>query len=182
MQEDVALDRGQDAAEDLKKAARRILGMPEDGGGETPTSVQLMAMIDRQKRYYRQFDRPREDPMHEIRSRLGDRWSVMILVVLRTGAFRPAVLGRLVSLISVEEKQISARVLTFHLRQLERDGLVRRTVLSPSPLSVEYGITALGTDLLTVWDTLRDWTFAHSDEIRAAQGAFDRLRAETEGW
>ena len=67
----------------------------------------------------------REDPMREIFARLGDKWSMLILLLLRGGALRHSALKKLISVMAADEP-ISQRVLTLRLRALERDGLVAR--------------------------------------------------------
>ena len=69
-------------------------------------------------------------------------------------------------------------VLTLHLRQLGRDGLIQRTVLPTTPLSVSYSLRPLGRDLLRLWDVLREWTFEHAAQIQAAQAMFDFQAAQ----
>ena len=113
----------------------------------------------------------RSDPMREILARLGDKWSPLLLMLLRTGSFRHATLRRLVGVIS-SEGDISQRMLTLRLRALERDGLIRRRVLSTVPSAVMYSLTDAGHGLVAHLDALNAWTRTHSEAIRVAQAHF----------
>ena len=113
----------------------------------------------------------RTDPMREILARLGDKWSPLLLLLLRTGSFRHATLRRLVGVISAEG-DISQRMLTLRLRALERDGLIRRRVISTTPSAVMYSLTDAGHGLVAHLDALNAWTRTHSDAIHAAQARF----------
>jgi DNA-binding HxlR family transcriptional regulator len=73
---------------------------------------------------------------------------------------------------------ISQRMLTLTLRQLERDGLVRRTVHPVVPPRVDYELTPLGSTLLATIQSLVAWTTEHLDEIAAARAAYDARLAE----
>ena len=64
-------------------------------------------------------------------------------------------------------------MLTRTLRNLERDGLVRRTVTPTTPPQVEYALTAMGEDLFGPIAALADWTITHADCIDAARAAYD---------
>jgi len=114
----------------------------------------------------------RDDPMREIFARLGDRWSMLILLVLRTGTYRHAALKRLIGTLGAEGG-ISQRMLTLRLRGLERDGLVRQTQLPSKAPHVEYDLTPLGHELLAQVDGLMEWIRGRGAEIHAAREAFD---------
>jgi len=113
----------------------------------------------------------REDPMREIFARLGDKWSMLILHLLRGGALRHSALKKLINLMGADEA-ISQRVLTLRLRSLERDGLVARMVTPTTPPRVDYSLTPLGLSLLTPVDGLMLWIRNHNEAIRDAQAAF----------
>ncbi len=115
----------------------------------------------------------RDDPMREIFARLGDRWSMLILLVLRTGTYRHAALKRLIGELGAEGR-ISQRMLTLRLRGLERDGLVRQTQLPSKAPHVEYDLTPLGIELLAQVDRLMEWIRGHGTEIARSREAFDR--------
>jgi DNA-binding HxlR family transcriptional regulator len=114
----------------------------------------------------------RDDPMREIFARLGDRWSMLILLVLRTGTYRHAALKRVIGALGAEGG-ISQRMLTLRLRGLERDGLVRQTQIPSKSPHVEYDLTALGHELLDQVDRLMEWIRGRNPEIRQARAAFD---------
>jgi DNA-binding HxlR family transcriptional regulator len=102
----------------------------------------------------------------EILSRIGDKWSVQVVVELGKDTRRFNELRRMVN-------GISQRMLTLTLRGLERDGLVTRTVYPTIPPRVEYKLTGLGCSLLTVVRALGDWAIENRDEILAARARFD---------
>jgi DNA-binding HxlR family transcriptional regulator len=72
---------------------------------------------------------------------------------------------------------ISQRMLTLTLRQLERDGLVRRTVHAVVPPRVDYELTSLGVTLHETIQALVTWTESHQNEIAAARAAYDARAA-----
>lgn len=106
------------------------------------------------------------DLFRSILSRIGDKWSLMIIGVLNGGPKRFTELKAVVP-------GISARMLTLTLRQLERDGLVTRTVFAEIPPRVEYRCTPLGTTLQAPVIALAEWIAAHQDEIATRRDAFD---------
>src|ERR1700723_1442279 len=93
-----------------------------------------------------------------ILARVGDKWTVLIVVLLGDGPKRFNEIKRMVD-------GISQRMLTFTLRGLERDGLVTRTVFPTSPQRVEYKLTKLGTTLWRAVEPLGSWALAHVVEI-----------------
>jgi DNA-binding HxlR family transcriptional regulator len=105
----------------------------------------------------------------EILNRVGDKWSVLVVVLLGQGTQRFNELKRAV-------EGISQRMLTATLRGLERDGLVKRTVHPTNPPQVEYELTALGRSLLEPVSTLAMWAQGHRAEVQRARDAFDRKR------
>ncbi|TCP57484.1 HxlR family transcriptional regulator [Tamaricihabitans halophyticus] len=102
-------------------------------------------------------------PVSEVLRRIGDKWTVLVIVLLGKRKHRFNELHR-----SIEG--LSQRMLTRTLRSLERDGLVAREVYPTIPPSVEYGLTPLGESLLTPLSALADWAVAHADEMSAARG------------
>jgi len=101
-----------------------------------------------------------------ILSRVGDKWSILIVMTLAGGTRRFSELKRLID-------GISQRMLTHSLRGLERDGLVTRTVYPTIPPRVDYALTDLGRSLCVPVMALGQWVQAHLDEIDAARAAFD---------
>src|SRR6202167_5638810 len=114
----------------------------------------------------------RDQPMREVFARIGDKWSTLLLHLLRTGSYRHAVLRRLVSAVG-SEGRISQRMLTLRLRALERDGLIARYASSTRPPGVEYSLTALGSGLVQQLDGIMQWIREHLTEIRQARTQFE---------
>lgn len=105
-------------------------------------------------------------PVTDILSRIGDKWSVMIVMLLGPGPKRFNEICRAIN-------GISQRMLTLTLRGLERDGLVTRTVTPSIPPRVDYELTELGQSLRCPIDALGEWAFANRDRIDAARATFD---------
>ena len=113
------------------------------------------------------------DPACELRNildRIADKWSLLVIYVLADGVRRFTELRR-------EIDGISQRMLTLTLRQLEREGLVRRTVFAVVPPRVDYELTPLGSTLLDTIKSLVVWAGEHGHEIAAARAAYD-VRSE----
>ena len=72
---------------------------------------------------------------------------------------------------------ISQKMLTQTLRDLERDGLVKRTIYPEVPPRVEYELTQLGRTLCAPLGSLTQWAHDHIDEVKRAQAGFDAGRA-----
>lgn len=105
-------------------------------------------------------------PIREVLDRIGDKWSVLVVVLLGAGTHRFGELHRAID-------GISQRMLTVTLRGLERDGLVSRTVHPSVPPRVEYALTELGHTLLGPLSAVADWATDHRDDIRAARARYD---------
>ena len=101
-------------------------------------------------------------PAGDVFRRVGDKWSVLVLILLGGRPHRYNELHR-----SIEG--ISQRMLTRTLRGLETDGLVHREVHPTVPPGVEYRLTALGGTLLEPLSALADWAVAHEADIAAAR-------------
>ena len=97
--------------------------------------------------------------------RIGDKWSILILLTLAQAPTRFNALGRIVP-------DISRRMLSETLKSLERDGLVWRKVTPTTPPAVEYGLTDRGRSLIVALRPLVDWAAAEAPAILA-----DRARA-----
>ena len=105
-------------------------------------------------------------PLRDVLDRVGDKWSVLVIVFLKDGKMRFSGLRR-----SIEG--ISQRMLTHTLRQLERDGLIDRTVYPSVPVRVEYELTALGRTLIEPLAALAQWAEGHRGAILSARAAYD---------
>jgi DNA-binding HxlR family transcriptional regulator len=101
-----------------------------------------------------------------ILGRVADKWTVLIVVLLGDGPKRFNEIKRMVG-------GISQRMLTFTLRGLERDGLVKRTVFLTSPQRVDYELTELGGTLWEAVEPLGSWARAHGAAILSSREAFD---------
>jgi DNA-binding HxlR family transcriptional regulator len=99
-------------------------------------------------------------------SRIGDKWSVLIVATLGEGPRRFNELRR-------EIPSVSQRMLTLTLRNLERDGLVSRTVTPTIPPRVDYALTDLGHSLQKPITALSQWAIDNVASIHAAQALFD---------
>ena len=109
----------------------------------------------------------REDPgIRAVHDRLGDKWSLLVIVELTRGPLRFRQLQHAVG-------GISQRMLTLTVRRLERDGLVRRTVYPTVPAQVDYRLTEMGTSLTHLLKALADWSLAHRKDITQAQTDYD---------
>jgi DNA-binding HxlR family transcriptional regulator len=101
-----------------------------------------------------------------VLARVGDKWSVFVIMMLFDGPKRFNELKRLVG-------GISQRMLTLTLRGLERDGLVTRTVFPTIPPRVDYALTPLGRDLLQPVSALGAWAIRNQPKIARARERFD---------
>ena len=101
-----------------------------------------------------------------VLNRIGDKWSVLIVMILATGPRRFNELKRQID-------GSAQRMLTLTLRGLERDGLISRTVESSVPPKVTYALTELGQSLREPVEGLGRWAIQHIGCIRTAQQRFD---------
>ena len=116
---------------------------------------------------------PRPDPQHadcrgvaSVLARVGDKWSVFVIMMLGDGPKRFNELKRMIN-------GISQRMLTLTLRGLERDGLVTRTIYPTIPPRVDYELTDLGHGLARPVQALGMWAKDHQNQIEAARNSFD---------
>ncbi len=110
----------------------------------------------------------------EILSRVGDKWSVQVVVQLGGEPKRFNELRRDVG-------GISQRMLTLTLRGLERDGLVTRKIYPTIPPRVEYRLTELGCSLLNTVRALGSWAIENRDHILEARRRFDEAAGHGPG-
>lgn len=106
--------------------------------------------------------------INAVLSRVGDRWSVLVIFTLRDGRRRFNELKR--------ELDISQRMLSLTLRDLERDGLVSRHYHPTIPPKVEYELTDLGRSLRQPVEVLARWALDNHAAIDSARAAFDRAQ------
>lgn len=105
-------------------------------------------------------------PVREILAKVGDKWSILTIMMLGDGTKRFSELQRGI-------EGISQRMLTLTLRGLERDGLLTREVFPTIPPRVEYTLTPLGQSLRAPINALGQWVMANLPEIDAARRRFD---------
>jgi DNA-binding HxlR family transcriptional regulator len=110
-------------------------------------------------------------PIRDVLDQIGDKWSTLILITLAGRTHRFGELRRAIA-------DISQRMLTQTLRDLQRDGLVSRHVFPTQPPSVEYRLTPLGRSLLEPIAGLVHWAEAHHAAIREARSVFEREGVE----
>jgi DNA-binding HxlR family transcriptional regulator len=107
-------------------------------------------------------------PTRDALERMANRWTVLVTHVLEDGPTRfNSLKGRL---------GVSSQVLTRVLRDLERDGLIRRTIYAEVPTRVEYSLTPLGGTMCSVVHEVRQWAEKTSPEIAMAREVFDASR------
>ena len=104
--------------------------------------------------------------VNDILARIGDKWTMQVVMSLSDGPVRFNALRRAID-------GISQRMLTRTLRGLERDGLVERAVTPSVPPRVDYSLTPLGLSLRDPVRVLGVWAMANKDEVDAARARFD---------
>ncbi len=104
--------------------------------------------------------------VRDVQDRLGDKWTVHVVVELAPGPRRFRELQRLVT-------GVSQRMLTLTLRRLERDGLVSRTVYPTTPPQVEYALTETGHSMTHLIKQLVDWSLDHRAVIARSRERWD---------
>ncbi|QMU72218.1 helix-turn-helix domain-containing protein [Streptacidiphilus sp. P02-A3a] len=105
-------------------------------------------------------------PMVEVLARVAGKWSVSILLAASRGPIRFTELERIIP-------GISRRMLTLNLRNLERDGLLVRTVYPTVPPKVEYTATPMALELRGTLDELTAWAERHRTAVHEARVAYD---------
>jgi len=106
----------------------------------------------------------------DVLSRIGDKWTVLVVEILGCGPTRFNELRRRIG-------NISQKMLTTTLRQLERDGMLTRTVYPTIPPRVDYELTELGRDLLVPVRTLGEWARLNIGRIEDARLRYDSQEA-----
>lgn len=106
------------------------------------------------------------NPLTVALSRIGDKWTIQIVMELEAAPKRFSELRRAVG-------GISQKMLTLTLRALERDGLVTRTVYPTKPPSVEYALTDLGKEMVVPVRALGGWVIENLPRIESARARFD---------
>ncbi len=105
-------------------------------------------------------------PIRHVIDGIGDKWTILVVTGLKASDLRFSELKRQIP-------DISQRMLTQTLRNLERDGLVLRTVTPTIPPRVDYALTDLGRSLTDELAPLAKWALANLPVIAGARRAFD---------
>lgn len=104
-------------------------------------------------------------PIRDVLDRLGDRWTLLVLMELQAATLR-------FSAIKKQIPDISPRMLAQTLRQLEYDGLVARKIYPTIPPKVEYTLTPLGRSILKPVGALIEWAGENHASVRAARASY----------
>jgi len=110
-------------------------------------------------------------PVREVLDRLGDKWSVLIILTLNEGTLRFSKVKKAIP-------DISQRMLTFTLRHLERDGLVNRKMYMTVPPRVEYSLTNLGKSFSVKANLLVEWADTNRPKIDASRSDYDKRNTQ----
>jgi DNA-binding HxlR family transcriptional regulator len=105
--------------------------------------------------------------IRDVLERLGDRWSVLVLVELSKGVRRFRELERAIP-------GISQRMLTLTTKRLCRDGLIERTVYPTTPPQTDYRLTSMGESLAHMVFALADWSRDHKSAVASARSRWDQ--------
>ena len=117
------------------------------------------------QRYREQKDLADICPIRDVLDRVGDKWSVLLIFTLAERSHRFGELRRAVT-------DISQRMLTQTLRELQEDGMISRTVHPTTPPSTEYALTDLGRSLVEPLTGLARWAESHHEEIKHARADY----------
>lgn len=117
-----------------------------------------------------QWDSREDCEVRQILDRIADKWSLLVIALLDQETLRFNELRRCID-------GVSQRMLTVTLRQLERDGLVLRTVHPTVPPRVYYALTPMGRTLHQTVQSLVAWTERHQNDIAAARARYDEREA-----
>jgi DNA-binding HxlR family transcriptional regulator len=109
-------------------------------------------------------------PTRLILDRIGDKWSVLVVLCLTEGPRRFTELRRLIG-------GVTPKVLTQTLRTMERDGLVTRQVFAEVPPRVEYALTPMGLSLHRPIQAITDWAEENAEAVLAARARHDEPSA-----
>lgn len=109
-------------------------------------------------------------PVRNVLDGVFGKWASLLLLALAEQPYRFGALRRLVP-------DISQRMLTQTLRDLQRDGYVHREVFPTTPPSVEYSLTDLGRSMFSALHPLIEWAETHFPDVRKARASFDAAEA-----
>lgn len=106
-------------------------------------------------------------PFQKMLVRISNKWNVLVVRRLSNRRMRPSALRR-------EIGNISPKVLTQTLRELESYGLIEREIFPIVPPKVEYRLTPMGDSLVIALDALRDWAMDNNASVEAAMEAYQQ--------
>ncbi len=109
-------------------------------------------------------------PVRSVLDKIGDKWSLLLVMTLSGGPLRFNELKRRVP-------DISQKMLTQTLRELQRDGMVARQVFPTVPPAVEYRLTAMGQSVIVPFGALVSWANQNHEQIYASRAEFDGQEA-----
>ncbi|MEV0248577.1 helix-turn-helix domain-containing protein [Nocardia sp. NPDC050712] len=107
-----------------------------------------------------------ECPARHLLDRIADKWVSLVINALAEGPQRYSDLHRRLA-------SVSQKMLTQTLRNLERDGLLTRTMAPAAPVRVDYELTELGVSLLPVMQAIKGWAENHMDQVLEPRQAYD---------
>jgi DNA-binding HxlR family transcriptional regulator len=114
-------------------------------------------------------------PIHELLTRLGDKWSMLVIVALAQADGNRARFSELMRTVN----GISQRMLTTTLRQLERDGMLTRHLFPEVPPRVEYALTNHGLSLLEPVQSMVTWVEKNWPAIQGARKTYDERKQKS---
>lgn len=104
--------------------------------------------------------------------RIADRWTILVFLALKDGTLRFNEIKRAL-------RDVSQKMLTQTLRNLERDGLLKREVIATVPVTVKYTLTPMGFSLLGIIEQLREWAYAHALEMHSSSQSSELTAEKT---
>jgi DNA-binding HxlR family transcriptional regulator len=113
-----------------------------------------------------EFGDPCNCPIRDVLDRIGSKWAMVVVFMLEAEPKRFNMLARSIP-------DVSKRMLTRTLRDLERDGIIARTVFPTNPPSVEYSLSEMGRSILPLFWKLIDWSVEKHANIRESRRRFD---------
>ncbi len=140
--------------------------MNEVHGDRIVSEVVSEGKVSRLQAWHEMGFDPSNCPVRQILDHVAAKWTILILLEINDGPKRFNALLRALP-------DISRRMLTQSLRDLERDGIVTRTVFDTRPPSVEYALTETGRSLMVPLLALVDWAGANNTVVVSAQERFD---------
>ena len=112
---------------------------------------------------------------HQILDKIANKWTILIIYALTQRKKRYSELKQQV-------KGISSKMLVQNLRNLERNGLIKREVYPTIPPQVDYSLTVLGESLAEPLAVLGEWAYRHIADVHAAVEQYDNRPASDSFW